>query len=172
MTASKVMVAMSGGVDSSVAALQLQQEGYRCTGAIMRLCDGITGTETGVSDAKRIADSLGFGLLVADQTALFEEKVVGEFVRCYEQGGTPNPCLYCNRHLKFDALLQVALEQGCDYLATGHYAQIEKDPVSDRYLLKKAADKQKDQSYFLTPSFLLEDLPKSRSGRSQRKTAL
>lgn len=150
MTASKVLVAMSGGVDSSVAALRLQQEGYLCTGAIMRLCDHITGTETGIADARKIANALGFDLLVVDRTALFEEKVVGEFVRCYEQGGTPNPCLYCNQHLKFDALLQVALEQGCEHLATGHYAKIETDPVSGRYLLKKAADKQKDQSYFLS----------------------
>ena len=150
MTASKVMVAMSGGVDSSVAALQLLQAGYHCTGAIMRLCDRITGNQTGVTDAKRIADLLGFDLLVADRTALFEEKVVDEFVRCYEQGGTPNPCLYCNQHLKFDALMQVAVEQGCHYLATGHYARIQRDPQSGRYLLLKAADKSKDQSYFLS----------------------
>ena len=145
----KVMVAMSGGVDSSVAALQLLQAGYSCHGAIMRLCDGLTGQQTGVADAERIAGLLGIPLLVSDQQALFEEKVVGEFVRCYEEGGTPNPCFYCNRHLKFDALLQVALAQGCEKLATGHYAQIEQDPVSGRYLLKKAADQQKDQSYFL-----------------------
>lgn len=145
----KVMVAMSGGVDSSVAALRLLQAGYSCHGAIMRLCDGLTGQQTGVADAERIAGSLKIPLLVSDQQALFEEKVVGEFVRCYEEGGTPNPCFYCNRHLKFDALLQVALSHGCEKLATGHYARITQDPASGRYLLQKAADKQKDQSYFL-----------------------
>ena len=149
MRNTNVMVAMSGGVDSSVAALQLLRSGYHCTGAIMRLCDNITGTETGVADAQRIADLLGFPLLVSDRTALFEEKVVGEFVRCYEEGGTPNPCLYCNQHLKFDTLLQLALGEDCDYLATGHYAQIRQD-ASGRYLLMKAADKSKDQSYFLS----------------------
>jgi len=149
MTISKVMVAMSGGVDSSVAALQLQKSGADCTGAIMRLCDRLTGNETGVADAQRVADRLDIPLLVLDQQELFEEKVVDAFVRCYEEGGTPNPCVYCNRHLKFDALLQEALRHGCSHLATGHYAQIEKDPVSGRYLLKKAADTQKDQSYFL-----------------------
>lgn len=149
MTVSKVMVAMSGGVDSSVAALRLLESGNTCMGAIMRLCDRLTGQETGVADAQRVADRLGIPLLVLDQQKLFEDKVVSTFVRCYEEGGTPNPCVYCNRHLKFDALLQEALSQGCSRLATGHYAQIEKDPVSGRYLLRKAADKQKDQSYFL-----------------------
>ena len=149
MVDQKVMVAMSGGVDSSVAALELLKSGADCIGAIMRLCDRLTGQATGVADAQRIADRLGFPLLVLDRQQLFEEKVVDAFVRCYEEGGTPNPCVYCNRHLKFDALLREALAQGCTHLATGHYAQIEQDPVSGRYLLKKAADRQKDQSYFL-----------------------
>ena len=146
---SKVMVAMSGGVDSSVAALQVLETGTECIGAIMRLCDRLTGQATGVADAQEVADRLGIPLLVLDQQDLFEEKVVDTFVRCYEEGGTPNPCVYCNRHLKFDALLQEALASGCTHLATGHYAQIEYDPANGRYLLKKAADKQKDQSYFL-----------------------
>ena len=149
MAVSKVMVAMSGGVDSSVAALMLINSGADCTGAIMRLCDGLTGQATGVADAQRIADRLDIPLLILDQQQLFAEKVVDAFVRCYEEGGTPNPCVYCNRHLKFDVLLHEALDRGCTHLATGHYAQIEYDPGSGRYLLKKAADKQKDQSYFL-----------------------
>lgn len=149
MVDQKVMVAMSGGVDSSVAALELLKSGADCIGAIMRLCDRLTGQATGVADAQRIADRLGFPLLVLDRQQLFEEKVVDAFVRCYEEGGTPNPCVYCNRHLKFDALLREALAQGCTHLATGHYAQIEQDPINGRHLLKKAADKQKDQSYFL-----------------------
>jgi len=149
MTASSVMVAMSGGVDSSVAVLQLLRSGNNCIGAIMRLCDRLTGQETGVADAQRVANRLHIPLLVLDQQKQFEEKVVEAFVRCYEEGGTPNPCMYCNRYLKFDVLLQEALARGCSHLATGHYAQIEQDPVSGRYLLKKAADQQKDQSYFL-----------------------
>lgn len=140
---------MSGGVDSSVAALELLKSGADCIGAIMRLCDRLTGQATGVADAQRIADRLGLPLLVLDRQQLFEEKVVDAFVRCYEEGGTPNPCVYCNRHLKFDVLLREALAQGCTHLATGHYAQIEQDPINGRHLLKKAADKQKDQSYFL-----------------------
>lgn len=149
MVDQKVMVAMSGGVDSSVAALELLKSGADCIGAIMRLCDRLTRQATGVADAQRIADRLGFPLLVLDWQQLFEEKVVDAFVRCYEEGGTPNPCVYCNRHLKFDALLREALAQGCTHLATGHYAQIEQDSIIGRHLLKKAADKQKDQSYFL-----------------------
>ena len=145
----KVMVAMSGGVDSSVSALEILRSGRDCIGAIMRLCDRLTGQHTGVADAQRVADRLGIPLLVLDRQTDFEQQVVDAFVRCYEEGGTPNPCVYCNRHLKFDALLQEALSRDCTHLATGHYAQIEWNPSSGRYLLKKAADRQKDQSYFL-----------------------
>ncbi len=146
----KVMVAMSGGVDSSVAAWILKQDGLHCVGATMRLCDNLTLQSSSAHDAQSVAQKLGLPFYLYDHTALFEKMVVQEFIHCYEQGGTPNPCMYCNRHLKFDALLQEALTCGCDYIATGHYAQIEQDPVTGRYLLKKAADRAKDQSYFLS----------------------
>ena len=147
---SKALIAMSGGVDSSVAAHLMQRLGYDCIGATMRLCDGLTPPTTGVEDALNVADRLGLPFYVFDHTALFREKVVDEFIRCYEQGGTPNPCLYCNRHLKFDALLQEAEKLGCTHIVTGHYARIKQDESTGRYLLKKAVDTAKDQSYFLS----------------------
>ena len=146
----KAMIAMSGGVDSSVAALLAKQMGYQCVGATMRLCDGLVPETSGPEDARKVAEAMGMPFYVFDHTALFREKVVDEFIRCYEQGGTPNPCLYCNRHLKFDALLDEAEALGCSYIVTGHYARIEKDALSGRYLLKKAVDTGKDQSYFLS----------------------
>jgi len=150
MTDAKVMIAMSGGVDSSVAAWLLTQDGCDCVGATMRLCDNLTPPSTAVQDAQSVAQRLGLPFYVFDRTELFEKKVVQEFIDCYEQGGTPNPCMYCNQHLKFDALLRDALALGCDYIATGHYAQIVQDTATGRYLLKKAADRAKDQSYFLS----------------------
>ena len=147
---SKALIAMSGGVDSSVAAHLMLLRGFDCIGATMRLCDGLTPPTTGVEDARSVAERLSLPFYVFDHTALFREKVVDEFIRCYEQGGTPNPCLYCNRHLKFDALLQEAEKLDCEYIVTGHYAKIQQDPATGRYLLKKATDTAKDQSYFLS----------------------
>lgn len=149
-----VMIAMSGGVDSSVAACLMQQQGYRCMGATMLLCGkqllGSAADSTGqIRDAQNVAERLGIPFHVFDATELFLEKVVSDFVSCYEAGLTPNPCIQCNRHLKFSHLLQKALECGCDYVATGHYARIRQDSDTGRYLLYKAADPAKDQSYFL-----------------------
>lgn len=145
----KVMVAMSGGVDSSVAAYLLQQAGADCAGGTMQLCGDLVSGPEPAEDAKCIADRLGIPFFVFDNTALFREKVVDTFIRCYEEGGTPNPCIYCNRHLKFDAFLQKARELGYDYIATGHYAKIRQDD-NGRYLLYRADDDGKDQSYFLS----------------------
>lgn len=153
----KVLVAMSGGVDSSVAAYLMLQKGFDCAGATMQLCDNtLLGKETGscdapdaTEDARKIASWLGIPFYTFDQTACFREKVVDAFVHCYETGGTPNPCINCNRYLKFDILLQKALSLGYDTIATGHYAKIEKDNATGRYLLRKAEDDSKDQSYFL-----------------------
>ena len=146
----KALIAMSGGVDSSVAAYLTQLNGYDCIGATMRLCDGLVPENGSAEDARQVAQRLELPFHVFDHTALFRRKVVDAFIRCYEEGGTPNPCLYCNRHLKFDALLQEALALGCDRIVTGHYARIETDAQTGRYLLKKAVDTRKDQSYFLS----------------------
>lgn len=141
---SKAMIAMSGGVDSSVAAFLMQQAGYLCIGATMRLQEE---TSADAEDARAVAARLDMPFHVLDFTAKFRQEVMDDFVRCYEAGLTPNPCVVCNRRLKFGALLDAALELGCSYIVTGHYAQIESN--NGRYLLKKAADSAKDQSYFL-----------------------
>lgn len=141
---SKAMIAMSGGVDSSVAAFLTQQEGFECVGATMRLLERTSGD---VEDARAVATRLGIPFHMLDFTQDFRREVMEDFVRCYEAGLTPNPCVVCNRRLKFGMLLEAALSMGCDYVVTGHYAQIEE--IEGRYLLKKAADKAKDQSYFL-----------------------
>ena len=153
MSDTKALIAMSGGVDSSVAAYLMQQAGFDCAGATMQLCDNeLLGCNQAdnVEDARSVAHRLGMGFHVFNHTNEFRQMVVDSFIQCYEQGGTPNPCIDCNRHLKFDALLQKALSLGYDYIATGHYARIEKDPDSGRYLLLRAADKAKDQTYFLS----------------------
>ncbi len=150
----KALIAMSGGVDSSVAAFLTLQKGLRCVGATMRLYDRQDEESTccslkAVEDARSVAYRLGMPYYVFNFTKDFEEKVVQKFVQCYECGLTPNPCIDCNRHLKFELLLQRALELECDYVVTGHYARIEEDPDNGRFLLKKALDETKDQTYFL-----------------------
>lgn len=142
----KALIAMSGGVDSSVAAFLTQQMGYECIGGTARfLCSA--GSEA--EDARAVAARLGMDFHIFDMTDQFRREVMDKFVRCYEEGLTPNPCVDCNRRLKFGALLEAALELGCDYVVTGHYCRIEKDPNTGRYQLYKAADSAKDQSYFL-----------------------
>ncbi len=158
METRKALIGMSGGVDSSVAAYLTQKAGFRCIGATMRLYDnetlgqdaaGTCCTLDDVEDARSVARSMGIPHYVFNFKADFEEQVIRKFVRCYECGLTPNPCIDCNRHLKFDRLLRRALELGCDYVVSGHYAQIRQDPATGRYLLYKAADTAKDQTYFL-----------------------
>ena len=148
MAIPRALIAMSGGVDSSVAAYLAQQDGFDCIGATMLLHKGGGFASEDVEDARRVANKLEMPFYVFDFSEDFSCHVVDDFVRCYEQGLTPNPCITCNRHLKFDRLLQQALELGCNYVVTGHYAQICTDPQSRRYLLQKAADTTKDQSYF------------------------
>lgn len=149
----KILIAMSGGVDSGVAAALIQKAGYECLGAMMRLHKdsdaGASSQDTNISDAKAIADSLGIPFHVLDLSREFEREVIDRFISAYEMGATPNPCVDCNRHVKFGALIERASELDCDTLATGHYARIEYDAASGRYLLKKALDTAKDQSYML-----------------------
>ena len=156
-TNKKALIAMSGGVDSSVAAHRMMQAGYTCMGVMMRLYQNediglpVMGTCCSIhdiQDAEAVAARLGIPFRAVNFTAEFRHDVMERFVSIYEQGGTPNPCIDCNRYLKFDRLLQYARSQGCDVIATGHYARIERS-ADGRWLLKKAADPAKDQSYVL-----------------------
>ena len=152
------LIAMSGGVDSSVAAYLMKQAGYRCMGATMRLYQnedlGQCGFHTccsakDVEDAADVAFQLDIPFEVINYTDEFREKVIKKFIATYETGGTPNPCIDCNRYMKFDKMLAFAREHGLDYVVTGHYARIEQDPDTGRWLLKKALYGEKDQSYVL-----------------------
>lgn len=149
----KAMIAMSGGVDSSVAAYLTRQEGFTCIGGTAQMCDqailGDNFSLQGVEDAKAVAERLGMEFHVFDAVDAFKSGVIGDFISCYEQGLTPNPCVVCNKRIKFSYLLDKALELGCNYIVTGHYAQVKQDNKTGRYLLLKAADEAKDQSYFL-----------------------
>jgi len=137
---------MSGGVDSSAAALLLKNAGYDVVGMTLRL---YSKTETPQSeiDAKAVCDSLGIPFYVADYRKEFEREVIGDFIRAYENGETPNPCVICNRRVKFEFMLREADKLGIEKIATGHYSRIEK--CADRYVVKKGVDAKKDQSYML-----------------------
>ena len=138
----KCLIAMSGGVDSSVAVRLMQEQGWDCLGAMMALHG-----EESPEDARRVAETLGIPFTLLDCRAQFRERVMEDFARSYEQGRTPNPCIVCNRYLKFGVLYDYAAAQGCEAVVTGHYARIE--ARDGRFLLKKAADPAKDQSYML-----------------------
>ncbi len=149
----KAIAAMSGGVDSSVTAYLLQQQGYSVTGVTLRLIgDNIGALKCGASqeadDAKAVCRRLGIDHFTIDFQDEFRENVIDRFCNAYLNGLTPNPCVECNKYIKFDKMLDCVKNMNCDIFATGHYAIIEKDG-SGRYLLKKAADLSKDQSYFL-----------------------
>lgn len=139
----KALIAMSGGVDSSVTAKLMLEAGYDCVGCTMRLWDNADSR-----DARELASSLGIPFHEFDLRAEFERHVICKFVHSYEAGQTPNPCIDCNRNMKFGMLFDRADELGCDILATGHYARVERG-ADGRYLLKKALDSSKDQSYVL-----------------------
>jgi len=152
----KVMIGMSGGVDSSVAAYLLQKDGFDVYGVTMKLfnnddidilpdkaCCSLEDAE----DAKAVCAKLGIRHYMLNMTEDFKREVIERFVAAYENGATPNPCIDCNRYIKFKSMLRRAIELEMDYVATGHYARIEKQ--GDRFLLKKALDLTKDQSYVL-----------------------
>lgn len=151
----RVAVAMSGGVDSSVVAVLLVEQGYDVIGITMDL--GLTSKDTSenckftgaIQDARKVAAQLGIPFYVVDLHQEFTEKVIQYFTHEYLQGRTPNPCIACNRHIKFGTLIQKAKELGADYIATGHYGKIKYDNDKKRYLLYRADDKSKDQSYVL-----------------------
>ena len=154
----KALIAMSGGVDSSVAAYLMKKQGYDCMGVTMKLFQneeiGVPRAHTccsleDVEDARSVAFRLGIPYHVFNFADRFEETVIDRFVRSYECGITPNPCIDCNRFLKFDKLYRRARELGYDYVVTGHYAQTGYDEASGRFLLRKSADAAKDQSYVL-----------------------
>ena len=152
----KALIAMSGGVDSSVSALLIKQRGFDCVGCTMKLYENedaaVSREKTccsldDVADARSVANRLGIPYYVFNFTDDFRAKVIDKFIHCYECGLTPNPCIDCNRYMKFDKLYERAKVLGCDYIVTGHYARIEK--IGEQYYLKKAADLTKDQSYVL-----------------------
>ena len=154
----RIAVAMSGGVDSSVAAWLLKEEGCAPVGVTLRLFnpedlapgqEGACRALEDLADARAVAAHLGIPHHTLDLRDTFRQEVMDPFVHAYEQGRTPNPCVTCNRSIKFGAMLDQALALGCEGLATDHYARVEQDPQTGRYLLKKAAYPEKDQSYVL-----------------------
>ena len=164
----RALIAMSGGVDSSVAAACMQRDGYECIGITMQLYDNATvygdGTQTecdrgangrtccsldDTEDAKRVCETLGIDHYTANFREAFGECVIRKFTDSYSRGITPNPCIDCNRYLKFDRLMKRAQELGCDTVVTGHYARVIYNPGTGEYELRKGLDPAKDQSYVL-----------------------
>ena len=156
----RVLIGMSGGIDSTVAAILLLEQGYELVGATFRTFDPSPiansqlpiaqpncASEQSILDAQQMAATLGFEHHILDFRDTFREHVIGNFVSEYACGRTPNPCVMCNSHIKWGKLMQAAEEYGCDYIATGHYAQIAEH--RGHYYLKTAVDKVKDQTYFL-----------------------
>ena len=155
----KALIAMSGGVDSSVAAYLTKQAGYDCAGITLKLFDNddieVSRDRTccsldDIEDARAVCRAIGIPYYVYNFKDSFREHVIARFIRAYETGATPNPCVDCNRFIKFEKLVRRAEELDYDIVVTGHYATVEKNG-SGRYLLKKAADLTKDQSYVLYP---------------------
>jgi len=155
----RILVAMSGGVDSSVASVMLHEQGYEVIGLTMKTWDyassGGTSKETGccsldsINDARALAVAYGFPHYILDIRNEFGDFVIDNFVEEYLAGRTPNPCVLCNTHIKWEALLKRADKLDCEFIATGHYANIRLDETTDRYVISKGRDEHKDQSYVL-----------------------
>ncbi len=153
----RVLLGMSGGVDSSVSAVLLKEKGYEVIGATMELWQEEEEKQqkksccsySAVNDAKRVCDMLGIPHYVLNCKEEFKTHVVVDFINCYHCAKTPNPCVECNKYLKFGTFLKKAEELECDYIATGHYAKIEYSEKYNQYVLRKSEVEKKDQSYFL-----------------------
>ena len=152
---------MSGGVDSSVAAWLMQRDGFDCTGVTMRLTrneavntEGLHTccSERDIEDAAEVAYAMDIPYEVLDFTADFQEKIIDKFIRVYEAGGTPNPCIDCNRYMKFDHLLRWAEAHGLEHVVTGHYARVEQDEATGRWLLKRVWTRAKTRAMCSTTS--------------------
>ncbi len=148
----KILIGISGGIDSAVSAYLLKEMGYEVIGYTMHLWDSAKNSrhyEDVIKDAAKVCSELGIKHIIKDNSEVFKKEVIGYFVDEYMNGRTPNPCIFCNRHIKWPKLLEVADQNNCYYIATGHYAKIDYNKDSKRYEIIAGEDRKKDQSYFL-----------------------